>query len=256
MSEQADNSLGHMHILVADDNNVNRLIIQTIIGKFGGRYDFACDGDEAVSKGVSHSYDAIIMDIHMPKIDGIEAMELIKSQKPDLPIIAITADAEGDTVKRHLDAGFDACLSKPIRESSLLEILLGSNQTPTDDPGLSEALNEIQTDPLYDKAKALGAAGGNEALAEKILKMFLADLQEKKQRIESPKLDASQLLDITHIIHGGAVYCGAERVKTQAARLESALLRGSAEVELEGLKQALLESINEFLKLKTTLLQT
>lgn len=256
MPEQADNPLGHMHILVADDNSVNRLIVKTIIGKFGGRYDFACDGDEAVAKGVSQGYDAVIMDIHMPKIDGIEAMELIKSQKPGLPIIAITADAGGNTAQQLLQAGFDACLSKPIQESSLLDILLGSNRKTIDDPNRTEVLNEPQTDPRYDEAKALNAAGGNKALAEKILKMFLADLQEKREIIERPTLSESQLLDVAHIIHGGAVYCGAEQVKTRAARLESALLKGSDEIELNSLKQALLDSIKEFLKLKASLLNS
>lgn len=247
LPQTPEKKLDAMHILVADDNAVNRLLITTIINKNGGCSEIACNGDEAVEKSLSAKFDAIIMDIHMPKLDGIEAMELIKSVKPELTIIAITADTEQDVLRKRLDAGFDACLVKPIREHALVQMLLRPYRN---DPLPSQDTDPGSDDSIYDEVSALRASGGKKDLAEHMLQMFLKDLQGRQDSLINDDLSRAALLDMSHTLHGAAVYCGARRIKTRAAKLENRLIKQAPDEEIQSLKAQLIESIDELLCLK------
>lgn len=117
----------NLNVLVADDNKINRLLISKIFAKWGVTADFVENGIEAVKKIESNrNYDVVLMDIHMPEMDGLEATTYLKS-KPDtyfqqLPIIALTASMlEGE---RSLigEAGMDYIL-KPFDSKKLYDKL-------------------------------------------------------------------------------------------------------------------------------------
>ncbi len=76
----------------------------------------ASDGQEAIELCERLEPDAIVMDVHMPITDGIEAMKIIKARTPELPIISVTADASPENQEQYRSMGFDDCLTKPIRE--------------------------------------------------------------------------------------------------------------------------------------------
>ena len=115
-----------LRILVAEDNPINRIFMEAVLARAGHEAVFACDGTEAVQAARAHRFDVILMDVQMPGMDGLEAARTIREEEdPDdpVPILALTADAAPQSGRRCLDAGMDACLSKPIAASALLEAL-------------------------------------------------------------------------------------------------------------------------------------
>lgn len=113
----------HKLILCADDNPDNRQIIQLLLEKMGHKVCTAENGKLALQATLEQDFDLIFLDIQMPIMDGIEALELIRSTACETPIIAFTAQAFDHEVKHLLDLGFDAWLAKPIDRHKLDEIL-------------------------------------------------------------------------------------------------------------------------------------
>ncbi|MGN1231431.1 MAG: ATP-binding protein [Anaerotignum sp.] len=119
-------------LLLAEDNDLNAEIAIELLGKAGLFVERAADGVECVSmlcKAAPHYYDAILMDIQMPKLDGYMATEKIRrlndSEKSGIPIIAMTANAFEEDRKKALAKGMDGFVSKPVEMNKLFETLLG-----------------------------------------------------------------------------------------------------------------------------------
>ncbi|HET8705408.1 MAG TPA: ATP-binding protein [Pseudomonadales bacterium] len=110
-------------ILVAEDNEVNQKIVGKMLGKFGVRTDFANNGKEAVELASARVYDAILMDMQMPVMDGMEATSLIKTKNnpnQSTPVIALTANVMSEDVKRFNEIGIDGVVAKPIKMNMLV----------------------------------------------------------------------------------------------------------------------------------------
>jgi CheY-like chemotaxis protein len=116
-------------ILVAEDNETNRLIIETFLKRAGAATTMAENGEDAVEQFKRGRYDLILMDIHMPVMDGEEAFQEIRKLQggggfDHTPIIAVTADAMDHQVRHYLDFGFDGHLPKPVTEKALVQTIL------------------------------------------------------------------------------------------------------------------------------------
>ena len=115
-----------LRILVAEDNNVNQLVIRGILAHLGHRVDVVGDGSEAVAAVSQIPYDLVLMDIHMPEMDGVEATLMIRKLPGEvrhLPIVALTANAMKGDREKYLAAGMTDYLSKPVEIDALLEVL-------------------------------------------------------------------------------------------------------------------------------------
>jgi PAS domain S-box-containing protein len=113
---------GRPTILVAEDNEINRLVAVDTLAMLGYLADVARDGVEAVDLAGTGQYAAILMDCQMPKLDGYGATrELRRRERPDrhIPVIAMTASALAEDKRRCLDAGMDDYLAKPIEPAAL-----------------------------------------------------------------------------------------------------------------------------------------
>ena len=106
-------------ILVAEDNESN-YILMTYILKRDYQIDRAHNGQEAVDMVNQGNYDLVLMDIKMPIMDGLEATEKIKAAHPNLPIIALTANAFDSDHQLAIKAGCDDFLSKPVNSQKCL----------------------------------------------------------------------------------------------------------------------------------------
>jgi len=106
-------------VLVADDNAINRKLVAKMLAKLGFECAMAENGREAVSAVESSHFDAVLMDLQMPEMDGLEATRQIRKRGFLLPIIAITADVMPDDEARCAAAGMNDYLSKPVRATSL-----------------------------------------------------------------------------------------------------------------------------------------
>lgn len=126
-----------MRILVAEDAAVNLLLIQSYLKDPSFAVEAAPNGLVALQKFQSGSYDLVLMDIHMPVMDGYTATRKIRAwetenQKQHTPVLALTANAFAEERQASLDAGCDAHLVKPIRKAELLETIRKHTQTPVD----------------------------------------------------------------------------------------------------------------------------
>ena len=112
-------------ILLAEDNHTNQRIVEVILGKLGCRVDMADDGQAALemeraAREEGRPYDAILMDIQMPVMDGLAATRALRAAGQRLPIIALTAHALEEDRRRCFEAGCDEHVSKPIDRAELL----------------------------------------------------------------------------------------------------------------------------------------
>lgn len=115
-----------LKILIAEDNEVNQLVIKKMIEKLGHKATLVQNGKEAVDAVKRYPYDIIFMDIQMPWIDGLTATKLINEQlngKKHPYIVAVTAHAIKGDSEKYLSEGMDAYISKPISMNAISEII-------------------------------------------------------------------------------------------------------------------------------------
>ncbi|MDQ3230516.1 MAG: response regulator, partial [Pseudobdellovibrionaceae bacterium] len=109
-----------LRVLVVDDSADNRFLIARLLTQNGAEVNIAGDGVEGFNEALSGSYDIILMDIQMPKMDGYQAKEVLDRRGYKQPIIALTAHAMTDERLKTKTAGFAGHLTKPIVSSELL----------------------------------------------------------------------------------------------------------------------------------------
>jgi CheY-like chemotaxis protein len=112
-----------LHALIAEDNRVNQLVIDGILSKAGIRATFVANGREALDAASAGGFDFILMDGHMPEMDGIEATRRIRAlpgAAGRVPIIALTANALAGDRETYLEAGMNDYVTKPIHTPDLL----------------------------------------------------------------------------------------------------------------------------------------
>jgi len=113
-------------VLVAEDNPVNQMLMRGVLEKLGLRGTFVGDGADAIERCKQQPFDLVLMDLHMPVVDGLTACRSIRKELPPTEqprIIAISADAFAPTEAGFQDAGFDGALAKPFRLAQLAQLI-------------------------------------------------------------------------------------------------------------------------------------
>lgn len=118
-SAQEKRLLSSLSILIAEDNKVNRALLERIVGGWGCDVHAVADGDEAVQAVIHSSFDCILMDYNMPRMDGADATQLIRNMGNDTPVIFVSAATDQQDIDRCLDAGMSAFVSKPVVPGAL-----------------------------------------------------------------------------------------------------------------------------------------
>lgn len=179
--------LAKKKILIAEDVELNQQLARHMMEAWGVEVDIASNGLEALNKVRQQTYDLVLMDIHMPEMDGLEATRQIRqlalAEKSFLPIIALTANALKGDRERFLEAGMNDYLSKPFNEADLYAIIARNlTNMPTNPYTLtqeaptqsSEATSMTSsTEKLYDLTLITGIAGGDEQFVLRMLQLFL-----------------------------------------------------------------------------------
>jgi signal transduction histidine kinase/CheY-like chemotaxis protein len=114
--------LAGRHVLVAEDNNVNATVVGQMLARLGCRVTLAGDGEQALAS-FDDSVDLVLLDCHMPRLDGYGAAHALRNRTTRTPIIALTADVTDEARQRCKDAGMDDFLAKPIRLEALETML-------------------------------------------------------------------------------------------------------------------------------------
>jgi CheY-like chemotaxis protein len=224
-------------ILVADDHHVNQQLVVMLVERLGHRADVVANGQEAIEALSRIAYDAILMDCHMPELDGYEATRAIRQaegQTRHTPIIAMTANAMTGDREKCLTAGMDDYLSKPIRPEELARVFakwLPHQQAPSASiqegsatlaPLTSPSASTDQPAINGQTLKELEDLGGREFLQSMIQK-FMEDALQCVTLIEQA-LDAQNihhLQEAAHGLKGIARNMGADSLAQLAVKIEA-----------------------------------
>lgn len=211
-------------VLVAEDNNTNRIITVKMLEKAGCSADLAFDGKEALEAVMQNRYDAVLMDCQMPVMDGYEATRKIrafeqanrKHSTGRLPVVALTAHTSIDEHDRCLEAGMDTFLVKPVRPDELAHTL-------ADLISLSKGGPEI-----FDKASLLERTGNDSALVRTVIRAFLSDIPAEIARLADAvrAKDEAVLRSITHKVRGASANVGCNALSEAASELRRSLESG------------------------------
>ena len=253
MDDQARQMMRGLRLLVVDDNSVNRTLLAALAANLGAECDTGQDGNDAISLALDHPYDCIILDLHMPEVDGYTAARAILQLSDAPPLVAFSADRDAETEAAVREAGFVGMLHKPLSEKRLARVvsdaISGVETTDAGEPGPSPNPDAAP----YDRAAAVEAAGGNSALAAELFDMLRHDLVEKRTSLGMLDGERARQIELVHQIHGAASHCRAEPLRWAANRLEAELRRGDAGSERESLlvhrHRELLKCIDEILAL-------
>ncbi len=230
-----------LHVVAADDNDINLRLVVHLLESTGASVYQARTGREALDLLEHNPCDLLLLDIHMPELNGLELARTIRGRKDDmakLPMVGLTADAEPRSLKRILKAGFNEILIKPLDEARLWSIIeeVRSNvpiQARTPAAGMLEQVYESDL-PIRDEQAALRTTGGNLDLAAQLFTSFITDLvplqEELKLLLQAG--DQAELLETAHRMHGATAYCGVPALKQAVKRLEQAAASGE-ETEIE-----------------------
>jgi len=235
-----------LKILVADDDATNRKILQTILLSAGHSCVLVEDGEEALHELVTSRYDAAVIDMHMPKRDGVEVVKLYKfssfNERSPTPVIMFTADATLAARKHAIEAGVVQFLTKPVKPAVLLQVIYTAAAGPdaVGRVGLKEPCEVSQessvvplvrqaVDPVSDGTAMIK----EEQIADLLCFMspeeridFFSDFAEDAQGYVMSFLESSSSDDVAvaqkemHSLAGAAVTVGALDLAEMAKRIE------------------------------------
>jgi len=232
-------------VLLAEDNEINQQVAQEMLEKAGLVVGIANNGKEAVQRVKAEVYDAVLMDIQMPGMDGLEATREIRrdSRFKALPIIAMTAHAMAGDREKTLEAGMNDHVTKPIDPDELFSALVrwikpGEREVPEDQGGLR--IPEEKGETLFPPElpgisipSGLGRVGGNKPLYAKLLCKFREGQEnaaaEIRTALESGDRETASRL--AHTVKGVSGNLGAESLYRAAAELEKSIKEGKDRVD-------------------------
>jgi len=238
------NFLRGIRILVAEDNPTNQEIALAILEGAGIVVEIANNGKKAVEALQRSRFDAVLMDIQMPEMDGYEATKIIRkdSRFKSLPIIAMTAHAMKGDEEKCLEAGMDGYVSKPISQDRLFHTIWKSMEHEKKVPYYKEPeapkdrdITVAQTEDLPERLPginiqdALGALNIEKAVFKHILIGFLKNNKESANKIRDTfdKKNWELLVQLAHSLKGSAGSIGADELYKAAQELETAGREGA-----------------------------
>ena len=222
-------------ILVADDIANNQLIARELLRAAGAEVDTVANGVEAVAAAADGRYDAILMDVQMPEMDGLEATRILRQRGMRRPILAMTANVLNQDRDACQAAGMNDFVSKPIDEQQMLAALarhlLGAAHPPTGSVAVPAAFASLpERLPGIDLADGLRRMGGHRLMLLTLLHDFARDEGANLQRLRllATQGDTDGASRIAHALKGLAANLGCTRVTTAAQALESQARSGGA----------------------------
>lgn len=195
------------NILLAEDVTDNQKLISMYVKQTGAHLDIACDGEEAVKKALEKEYDLILMDMQMPKVDGIEAISILRDKGYTKPIVSLTANAMSADREQCLNAGADQFLAKPININEFYSML--------------NTFLSKQSSTTFTQLKGSTVTSSLEKLTQK----FVADLPSKISQMNNAfsKQSWEQIEQISHYLKGVGSTFGFPVITESAGQLNSAI---------------------------------
>ena len=235
-------------ILVAEDNRVNQMVIQRILEKSGLQVTIVGDGRAALERALSESFDVILMDMHMPNMNGYEATRALREKGLAIPILALTASVLRREVDQCLEAGCNEHLHKPINRKKLMQVLgrylSGQNGCSPDQNHVAKSAVEEQAECVSGHQYTVDASSAaqdgilsehlidwsvlmsvfDEEMLKSVINIFIEDtpkiIQGLIQAIEAGAHEDVELH--AYSLKGMSAQIGAEQLRQKACLLEDA----------------------------------
>jgi two-component system, sensor histidine kinase and response regulator len=228
-------SQNRLRVLLAEDNAVNQLVALRLLEKCGHTVTVAANGKKALEALEKGTFDAILMDVQMPEMNGWEATQAIRAKERKtggrIPIIAMTAHAMKGDDERCFAAGMDDYLTKPIRTEELIAALekVGASKVAKEVRlGRTTPRRDVQS---VDVAAALERLGGDRGLYYELVEVFKKECPgvEAEMRRAIDDRDARTLERSAHTLRGSSSNLGAIGVSDAALELEKVARSGKLE---------------------------
>lgn len=257
-------------ILVVEDNETNQEVIREMLLQLGCRVRLCANALSGLQALCEERFDLVMMDIHMPGMDGMEALSWFRKGPtqqfkflcpPDTKVLAVTANAlEGDE-QRLLQHGFDGYLPKPVRQSQLLDMLTlsipdknqtqvasaehgspeGRTMTPTPQPAASTLLDA----PSLQRLRELDPGGKNQLL-QRVVQAFLKSLDrllpELAQARQQATPDTAGIRHVAHTLKSSSASLGALELSRRCADIET-MVRNNQSEGLDSLLDGMLDEV-------------
>jgi polar amino acid transport system substrate-binding protein len=222
-----------LRVLLVEDNEFNQQLALALLTRAGIEVSLACDGVEAVQAVQPGKFDAVLMDIQMPRMDGLEATRNIRNNPAlaDLPIIAMTANAMIGDRENCLAAGMNDYVAKPIHIDVMyaalarwtqrdVQTILSTAMESRQVPGMQPALEPL----VLDVGKAIAGMGGEDTYLT-VLEKFISNQGQTVQSIQGVLAagDRRTAERLAHTLKGIAATVGAGTLSESARQLEDAI---------------------------------
>ncbi len=252
-------TLAGYRILLVQDNEVTREVLREMLHLSGASVQVSIDGGHAVHQALSEQFDLVLMDLHLPVMDGFAAARAIRmdARYADVPILALTASADPDNRPRCLAAGMNDCVTTPIEPQQLSAVI--KSWLTCAKRAFSTGLLRSQSSPNnmamsqdYDLNTTSGIAGvgGNEAYYQQMLRRFIHAHETIGQNVAEAlrQGEDEKAAGLVHALVSAAGFVGATRLCFAAHALELSLRRAARQDDsglVEELQHALGQTLIE-----------
>jgi two-component system, sensor histidine kinase and response regulator len=218
-----------LHVLVAEDNPVNRAVVQRLLSKHGYSVVIAGNGREALDcLARDTKLEVVLMDIQMPEMDGLVAIRTIRDNEKEtgghIPIVALTAHAMKGDREKCLQAGADDYLTKPVNTAALFTVLdrISARKKETEHSESLRFMPDAGSVPVMEVALALKRMDGDRELLEELVHLFADEWPKSAAEIETALKagDAALLERLAHGLKGASGNLAANRLSAAALDME------------------------------------
>jgi len=257
-------------ILVVEDKETNLVVARALLNKLGFEPDSARNGEEAVEKVRSASYDIVLMDSQMPVMDGFEATRRIRELEAQgkvrpVRIIAMTANVFKQDRERCLEAGMDDFIAKPVQPKELSSILSRNRQTGPETVSTEEA-GDANENERVENTPAAGVQANSDSpvfaakemqkrfdssveLIRSVIDSFTEEAPDTLERMKEAVADndADSLKNLSHALKGSAANAGAGKIRQAALSMEDAA--GKKEIDrVAGILATMEDQLNQYIE--------
>ncbi len=253
-----------LHVLLVEDNEINQQVAREFLGLAGVTVDIASNGKIAIAMVAETPYDAVLMDVQMPLMDGYQATEIIRadSRYNDLPIIAMTAHAMQSEREKCLAVGMNDHVTKPIDPNRLYAVLAtwaarsgshpakpASKITAADSSTPTPVSADVLPDTIQgiNLTEARAMMRGNDVILRRLLGAFHAKYMDQADEISALLTDGDleTAVRTAHTLKGVSGNIRAERVYQAAKALDDQLRSGPGEPEVDACLKELSSALDE-----------
>ncbi len=237
-----------LHVLVAEDNDINQLVISSTLGSHGHVCDIVGNGKEALAAFEAKPYDLILMDCQMPEMDGYDATRLIRQREQSdaeagllrhIPIIALTANAIQGDRELCLQAGMDDYVAKPLDFATLFATIAKHVRFEPNPPAVLAASSPpaAASDGPMDACKIRERFAATPNVIPELLDRFQEQIESLRNTLKSdaPEADLVSMTRLLHVLKSSSGYVAAEELAEVVTRLEACGKAGDFETLRAGL---------------------